>query len=126
MIACMLGVVACAPVAVPRQPFEDVPVPREWVAYSRESTIVETPKITTAKLIFLAESKVDATLEQAHQLLTGAGWVETQSERFVNPQKFPGVWADFAKGQDTCRVTVIEGMHATHVDYTVARVTRPR
>ena len=32
---------------------------------------------------------------------------------------------DFAKGDDICRVTVIEGSHATHVDYTVARVNRP-
>ena len=50
---------------------------------------------------------------------------ETKSERFVNPEKFPGVWAEFAKGDDICRVTVIEGSHATHVDYTVARVNHP-
>jgi hypothetical protein len=31
------------------------------------------------------------------------------------------VWADFVKGEDTCRVTVIEGAQATHVDYTLAR-----
>lgn len=111
---------------MPRQPFADVPVPREWVAYSRASAIVETPKITTAKLIFFAESKVDVALDQARQLLTQMGWVETKSERFVNPENFPGVWADFAKGEDVCRVTAIEGTYATHIDYTVARVNRPR
>jgi len=100
-------------------------VPREWVSYSRDSTIVQTPKATTAKLIYLSEKSADATLEQARALLTQAGWTETKSERFVNPEKFPGVWADFVKGGDLCRVTVIEGSSATHVDYTVARVNAP-
>ena len=111
---------------MPRQPFSDIPVPAEWVAYTRDSVIVETPKVTTAKLIYFAEEKVDATLEHARRLLTEKGWTETKRERFLNPENFPGVWADFAKGEDTCRVTVIQGSHATHVDYTVARVTGSR
>ena len=116
---------ACAgAVTVPRQPWDDIPVPARWVQYSRDSVIVQTPAATTAKLIYFAETKVDATLEQARQLLTQTGWTETKSERFVNPERFPGVWAEFAKGADICRVTVIEGSYATHVDYTVARVNR--
>ncbi len=122
-----LCVSACATaVPVPRQPFDDIPVPREWISYSRESVIIQTPKATAAKLIYFTEATVDTTLDRARQLLIGAGWTETRSERFVNPEKFPGVWADFAKGGDTCRVTVIEGADATHVDYTVARLTSPK
>src|SRR5262249_61489792 len=110
-------------VTVPRQPFNDIPVPVEWVPYSRQSVIVETPNVTTAKLVYFSEEKFDATLEHARRLLVQTGWTETKSERFLDPERFPGVFADFAKGLDTCRVTVIEGSHATHVDYTVARVT---
>jgi hypothetical protein len=69
---------------------------------------------------------VDPTLADARRLLTGSGWTETATERFVNPEQYPGVWADFTKGGDSCRVTVIEGGFATHVDYTVARVNRGR
>jgi hypothetical protein len=124
LLAGTLLVTACAPaVSVPRQPFDDIPVPVEWVPYSRDSVIVQTPKVTTAKLIYFSENKVDATLEQARELLIRTGWTETKSERFVNPEKFPGVWAEFTKGDDICRVTVIQGSYATHVDYTVARVT---
>jgi hypothetical protein len=120
----MLALAACAPVSVPRQPFTDIPVPPEWELYSRESVIIETPQSTTAKLIYFVKGDVGATLEQARRLLTGTGWIEKQSERFMNPEKFPGVWADFTKGEDVCRVTVIEGAYATHVDYTVARARR--
>ncbi len=111
---------------MPRQPFDDIPAPKEWVPYSREWVIIQTPKVTAAKLIYFAETKVDATLEHARRLLIQTGWSETKSERFVNPEKFPGVWADFRKGDDICRVTVIEGSYATHVDFTVARVNPPR
>lgn len=124
VLALLLG--ACATrSAVPLQPFHDIPIPVQWVPYARESVIIETPAVTAAKLVYQADTKVDVTMEQARQLLARMGWTETRSERFVNPEKFPGVWADFAKGDDICRVTVIEGTHSTHVDYTVARRTSP-
>src|SRR5207247_8881790 len=47
-------------VPIPRQPFSDITVPKEWVAYSRESVIIQTPKATAAKLIVFAEPKADA------------------------------------------------------------------
>jgi hypothetical protein len=126
-IASALLLSACTTaVPIPRQPFEDIPVPAGWVPYSRDAVITETPAVTTAKLIYFAQAPVDATLDQARQLLIAKGWTETKSERFVNAEKFPGVWADFRKGDDTCRVTAIEGAQATHVDYTVARMTRGR
>ena len=124
----MLLLSACATTAVriPRQPFDDIPVPASWVPYSRDAVITETPDLTTAKLIYFAQTPVDASLAQARQLLVANGWTETKSERFVNPERFPGVWAEFAKGDDTCRVTAIEGAQATHVDYVVARAAHPR
>jgi hypothetical protein len=67
---------------------------------------------------------VNTTLEPARGFLVQSGWTEAVAERFVNPEKLPGVWADFVKGHDRCLVTVIEGRHATHVDCTVARATR--
>ena len=127
MLSSVLLLSACtAAVRIPRQPFTDIPVPAGWVPYSRDSVITETPGVTTAKLVYFAQASVDASLGQARQLLIQNGWTETTSERFVNPEKFPGAWAEFSKRDDTCRVTAIEGAQATHVDYTVARVTRPR
>ena len=63
-----------------------------------------------------------ATLSEARSLLRGAGWTETKSERFVNPEKFPGAWAEFSKGHDYCRITVTEGTGLQQVDITVARL----
>ena len=127
LIAAAIFTSACAgAVRMPRQPFTDVPVPTAWVPYSRESVIIQTPTVTAAKLIYFAETAVDPTLAEVRRLLTEMGWTETKSERFVNAERFPGVYADFVKGDDVCRVTVIQGAYATHVDYTVARVNRAR
>ena len=121
-IALCLG--ACAPMAVPiqLQPFPDVPVPAEWTPYSNDWVIIRTQKVTAARLIYFTTSDVETTLTHARRLLANAGWQEVRSERFVNAEKFPGVWAEFVKGDDLCRLTVIEGSGATHVDYTLARV----
>jgi hypothetical protein len=127
LLASALLLAACASRGgLPVQAYDDLPVPREWTPYSRDWMRIQTPTVTAARFIYFSEAKVDPTLEQARRLLGGHGWRETASERFVNPEKFPGVWADFVKGDDSCRVTVIEGTHATHVDYTVARAHRPR
>lgn len=121
-IALSLG--ACSPIAVPiqLQPFPDVPVPAEWTPYSNDWVIIRTPKVTAARLIYFTTSNVETTLAHARRLLATAGWQETRSERFVNAEKFPGIWAEFVKDDDLCRLTVIEGSGATHVDYTLARV----
>jgi hypothetical protein len=121
-IALSLG--ACAPIAVPiqLQPFPDVPVPAEWTPYSNDWAIIRTQKVTAARLIYFTTSNVETTLATARRLLANAGWQEARAERFVNAEKFPGVWAEFLKGDDLCRLTVIEGTGATHVDYTLARV----
>ena len=119
-----LSLGSCAPIVVPiqLQPFPDVPVPAEWTPYSDDWVIIRTHKVTAARLIYFTQTNVEVTLATARRLLANAGWQETRSERFVNAEKFPGIWAEFLKGDDLCRLTVIEGTGATHVDYTLARV----
>lgn len=123
LIAASLLCGACAAGgAPPNQPFADIPVPSGWRVQTRESVLIQSPKVTAGKLVYFAESPVDATMSQARELLRGTGWTETKSERFVNEEKFPGAWAEFTKGHDYCRVTVTEGSGLQQVDITVARL----
>ena len=119
-----LVLAACAPVSVPMpvQPFPDVPVPVQWIPYSDDWAIIRTQKVTAARLVYFTETSVEATIADARRLLANAGWVESRSDRFVNAQNYPGAWVEFFKGEDLCRITVVEGASATHVDYTIARV----
>ncbi len=122
IIASFLCAACTAGGAPSNQPFADIPVPAGWRAYTRDSVVIQSPRITAGKLVYFAETPVDATLDQARALLRGAGWTETKSERFVKPDKFAGAWADFAKGRDYCRITVTEGSGMQQVDITVARL----
>ena len=127
LIVASLLCAACTVGGAPsNQPFADIPVPAGWRVYTRDSVVIQSPKVTAGKLVYFTESSLDATMEQARALLRGAGWTETKSERFVNADKFAGVWADFAKGQDYCRITVTEGSGMQQVDITVARLNAPR
>jgi hypothetical protein len=127
IVASLLCAACTAGGAPSNQPFADIPVPADcWRAYTRDSVVIQSPKVTAGKLVYFAESPVNATLDQARTLLRGAGWEETKSERFVNADKFEGVWADFAKGQDYCRITVTEGSGMQQVDITVARLNAAR
>jgi hypothetical protein len=120
-----LVLAACASTGgIPRQPFADISVPPGWEPYSREWVLIRGPEVTAARLIYFSQEPVEATLGAARQLLRDDGWAETRSERFVSPEGWNGVRADFEKGGDTCRVTVIEGPFATHVDYVVSRRER--
>ena len=126
IVASLLCAACTAGGAPSNQPFADIPVPAGWRAYTRDSVVIQSPKVTAGKLVYFTESPVDATLDQARTLLRGAGWTETTSERFVNADKFAGVWADFAKGHDYCRITVTEGSGMQQVDITVARLNAAR
>ena len=126
IVASLLCAACTAGGAPSNQPFADIPVPAGWRVYTRDSVVIQSPKVTAGKLVYFAESPVDVTLDQARGLLRGAGWTETKSERFVNAEKFAGAWADFAKGQDYCRITVTEGSGMQQVDITVARLNAPR
>lgn len=121
-VACALLFGACASTGgLPAQPFTDVPVSEGWQPYSRDWVVIETPGVTAAKLVYFAKTDVDATLAEVRRLMPQSGWREKATERFVNPEGFKGQWAEYGKGEDVCRVTVIEGASATHVDLTLAR-----
>lgn len=127
LIAASLLCAACTTGgSLPNQPFADIPVPAGWRAQTKDSVLIQAPKVTAGKLVYFAEPPVDEVLDQARALLRDAGWTETKSERFVNADKFAGVWAEFAKGQDYCRLTVTEGSGMQQVDITVARLNSAR
>ena len=126
IVASLLCAACTAGGAPSNQPFADIPVPAGWRAYTRDSVVIESPMVTAGKLVYFAEAPVDATLDQARALLRGAGWTETKSARFVNADKFGVVWADFAKGQDYCRITVTEGSGMQQVDIAVIRPNASR
>jgi len=107
---------------IPREPFADIKVPASFVPYSDQWTLIRTPNVTAAKLVYMTPLPPDSAFEAVREELVRLGWTAKEATRFVNPQGFRGVTVEFAKGTDSCHVTVIEGPNATHVDLAVARL----
>jgi len=114
---------ACASTGgIPRAPFDDIPVPAAFVPYSDQWTLIQTPKVTAAKLVYMTPLSPDSALAALRAELVRRGWSPKEPSPFVNPQGFRGVTLEFVKGTDSCHATVIEGPYATHVDLRVARL----
>jgi hypothetical protein len=123
LAALSLVAAACSTTGgLPRQPFADIPAPPSWRPYTQNWAMISTPRITAARLVYASDEGMESTLASARQGMLGGGWSQKGTERFVSAQGFDGVWADFAKGEDTCRVTVTEARYGSQVDVTTARV----
>lgn len=122
LLPLVLAFAACASTGgISREPFTDITVPASFIPYSDQWVLIQNPKIHAAKLVYMAPLPPDSALSALRQELVRHGWNPREAIRFVNPQGFSGVTMEFLKGGDSCRVTVIEGPNATHVEMAVAR-----
>lgn len=109
---------------IPRNPFADITVPDSFLPYSDRWLFIKSPTVTAAKLVYMTQVDVDGAVAAVRAALAKDGWTAQAVNHSISSGGFRMVSLDFAKGEDTCRATVIEGANATHVDLAVARLTR--
>lgn len=123
LLLLIFTLVGCASTGgIPREPFADIRVPASFIPYSDQWTLIRTPQVTAAKLVYMTPLPTESALAAMREELVRQGWTPKEASRFVNPQGFSGFIQEFVKGTDNCRATVIEGPHGTHVDLAVARL----
>lgn len=120
----LLALAGCASTGgLPRNPFEDITVPETFLPYSDRWLFIKSPTVTAAKLVYMTQLDMEGAMAAVRAALARDGWTPQALNRSVSPDGFKLVSLDFFKGKDSCRVTVIEGANATHVDLAVARLT---
>jgi hypothetical protein len=124
LLAAGVFLAACAS-APPVVLYPDVQVPAGWRAYTRDWVRIDAGAVTAARLVYFTEAPLDAAAADARTLLVAHGWTPRGTQPFTSPEGFRGTWADFAKGDDVCRLTLIRGEFGTHADYTLARRVAP-
>ena len=66
--------VGCASTGgLPREPFADIRVPASFVPYSDQWTLIRTPQVTAAKLVYLTSLSPDAALSAVRTYLIALG-----------------------------------------------------
>ena len=119
----LLALGSCAGTGgIPRNPFRDITVPETFSPYSDQWLFIKSPTVTAAKLVYMTQLDMETAATAVRAALMKDGWVPQAVNRAASRDGFRMVSMDFTKGRDSCRATVIEGAHATHVDLAVARL----
>ncbi len=124
-LALALALTACAGRGgIPREPFPDVPVPASFIPYSDQWVRIRSAQADVARLIYMSELDVEGAGAAVRELLLKNGWTLVLTNRTKTPDGYKVTIMDFGKEADTIRLTAREGVNATHVELSVARMTR--
>ena len=124
-LALALALTACAGRGgIPREPFGDVPVPASFIPYSDQWVRIRSAQADVARLIYMSELDVEGAGAAVRELLLKNGWTLVLTNRTKTPDGYKVTIMDFGKEADTIRLTAREGANATHVELSVARMTR--
>lgn len=124
-LALALALTACAGRGgIPREPFPDVPVPASFIPYSDQWVRIRSDQADVARLIYMSELDVEGAAAAVRELLLKNGWTLVLTNRTKTPDGYKVTIMDFGKEADTIRLTSREGVNATHVELSVARLTR--
>ncbi|OGL05177.1 MAG: hypothetical protein A3I03_14160 [Candidatus Rokubacteria bacterium RIFCSPLOWO2_02_FULL_68_19] len=124
-LALALALTACAGRGgIPREPFPDVPVPASFIPYSDQWVRIRSAQADVARLIYMSELDVEGAGAAVRELLLKNGWTLVLTNRTKTPDGYKVTIMDFGKEADTIRLTAREAANATHVELSVARMTR--
>lgn len=120
-----LALTACAGRGgIPREPYPDIPVPDSFLPYSDQWVRISTRQTDVSRLIYMTPLDVEGAASAVRDLMVKNGWKVLLTNRTKTPDGYKVTVVDFGKEADTVRVTAREGANATHVELSVARVTR--
>jgi hypothetical protein len=106
---------------IPREPFEDIPVPATFVPYSNDWSMIRTGRVTAARLVYQTTLPVEGAAAALQTSLADKGWVLRGTEP-ITRNGFAGQVLSFLKGTDSCRAELVSSTTTTRVDLTIARL----
>ena len=116
----VLGLTACASSA-PRQPrseFEDIPVPRGLALDWNKSTVIESPNLKAARLVYKGRIEPDSLGVAFRTTLEANGWRHLTSTTSSDK----GTTQVYEKAGNSLQVLIYEGIYYTWVEVSATRV----
>jgi hypothetical protein len=119
----VLGLTACATTSskVVRSEFDDIPVPRGLTFVEDRSTIIESPSVKAARLIYRGRIEPTSLAGALRSTFESNGW-RSISATTTSPQ---GTLQVYEKGGTSLQVRVWEELWFTYVEVTSARALGP-
>ncbi len=100
-----------------RSEFEDIPVPRGLALVEDRSTVIESPSVKAARLIYRGRVEPSSLAVAMRQTLEANGW-RSLSTTAWSPV---GTMQVYEKGGNTLQVRVWEEWYYTYVEMTASR-----
>jgi hypothetical protein len=106
---------------LPREPFDDLPVPPEFLPYSNDWSLIQSGRVTAARLVYQTDLSVEEAATALETSLRGQGW-QLKGREPLTRNGFTGQALAFLKATDTCRAELVSSPTTTRVDLIVARL----
>jgi len=111
--------VSCAstPTRAVRSEFEDIPVPKGLTYESDRSTIIESPQVKAARLVYRGRIEIESLAAAMRSTLEGNGWRNVSSTTTSRH----GTTQVYEKAGNSVQVVLWEGFWYTYVELTASR-----
>ena len=100
-----------------RSEFEDIPVPKGLTYQPSKSTVIESPSVKAARLVYRGRLEVDSLSVAMRTTLEANGWRHVSSTATADH----GITQVYEKSGSSLEVHVIDGWWYTHVELTASR-----
>jgi hypothetical protein len=111
---------ASAPPKAVRSEFEDIPVPKGLSYQPDKSTIIESPTVKAARLVYRGRLEVDSLATAMRTTLEANGWRHVSSTSVSDH----GVTQIYEKASSSLEVRLVDGWWYTFVELTASRATQ--
>ncbi len=120
MIEVVLAACASAPPRPVRSEFEDIPVPRGLTYEAERSTIIESPQVKAARLVYRGRIEIESLAAAMRTTLEGNGWRNVSSTTTAQH----GTTQVYEKAGNSLQVQLWEGFWYTYVELTASRASQ--
>jgi hypothetical protein len=123
-VVLMLTMAACAsaPPRPVRSEFEDIPVPKGLTYQPGRSTVIESPLVKAARLVYRGRVEPESLGVAMRTTLEANGWRNVSSTTTSGT----GSTQVYEKGGNSLQVQIWEGLIFTYVELTASRALQPQ
>jgi uncharacterized protein YceK len=100
--------------------FDDIPVPKGLTYLENRSTIIESPTVKAARLLYRGRIELTSLVVAMRMTLEASGW-RSVSSTTSGPQ---GTTQVYEKGGNSLQVRLWEGWYFTYVELTSSRTAQ--
>jgi hypothetical protein len=121
LVAATLAACATARPTQQRSEFEDIPVPRGLTIVTDRTTVIESPNVKAARLVYRGRIEPGSLAAAMRSTLEANGWRHVSSTRSAQH----GAMQVYEKDGNSLQVQVWEGLWYTYIELTASRAAPP-